>query len=235
MPMLELPPAYSLVTMRDTTDPFAYACRRAAAASAGTFVLAERSDRLEFAVVLEPDEKLASARRAFFAGMNALANSIASHCPPEKPIDFDWPDRLRFNRALIGGGRLGWPEECPEDRIPEWIVFSATVIAAKVETGDPGLVPMFTSLEEEGFETTAMQAIAESFARHLMLAFDLWHERGFDAISATYIDRLTRELAMKRLSIDVNGDLISRDEGSLAQRLPLLPALQTSTWRDLLA
>ena len=34
----------------------------------GTLVLAERADVLDFAVVLAPDEPLASARRAFLAG-----------------------------------------------------------------------------------------------------------------------------------------------------------------------
>ena len=43
------------------------------------------------------DEALVSARRAFFAGMNALGDAISSHCPPEREVSFDWPDAGRFD------------------------------------------------------------------------------------------------------------------------------------------
>ena len=57
-------------------------------------------------VVLEPDEPLRTARRAFYAGMNALADALLVHAPPEKPIAIDWPDALRVDGGLVGGGRL---------------------------------------------------------------------------------------------------------------------------------
>ena len=53
---------------------------------AGTLVYVGRFDLAEFAVVLEPDEPLRTARRAFYAGMAALADALAAHAPPEKPI-----------------------------------------------------------------------------------------------------------------------------------------------------
>src|SRR3954454_9437552 len=93
---LDLPPGYTLVALREVGDAFAHGCEIAAAAGAGTLVWVKRYDLVEFAVVLEPAERLVSARRSLFAGMNATADSIASHCPPEREVSFDWPDSIRF-------------------------------------------------------------------------------------------------------------------------------------------
>ena len=63
---LDLPPGYTLVALRERGDAFARACEIAAEAGAGTLVWVRRYDLVEFAVVLEPDEPLVSARRALF-------------------------------------------------------------------------------------------------------------------------------------------------------------------------
>src|SRR5262249_40327047 len=77
----------------------------AAEQGAGTLVYVGRFDLAEFAVVLEPEEPLETARRALYAGLNALADALAVHAPPERPITFDWPDGVRVNGGLVGGGR----------------------------------------------------------------------------------------------------------------------------------
>src|ERR1044071_10449382 len=115
---LDLPPGYTLVALRELGDAFAHARAIAAEAGAGTLVWVRRYDLVEFAVVLEPDEPLRSARRAFFAGMNALADAIAAHCPPAREITFDWPDGVRFDAGLLGGGRLAWPGGGGEEEGP---------------------------------------------------------------------------------------------------------------------
>jgi len=158
-----------LVALRELGDAFAHACEIAAEAGAGTLVWVRRYDLVEFAVVLEPDEPLKSARRAFFAGMNAVADAIAAHCPPEREVSFDWPD-----------------------------------------------------------------AIIESFARHLMTAFDRWKERGFESIARDYLERLPKRKAGERRGIDVNGDLlVSLPAGSGApERSSLVDALGRAAWYD---
>lgn len=231
---LDLPPPYTLVTLRESGDAFAHACRIAPEAGAGTFVWVGRFDLLEFAVVLEPDEALRTARRAFYAGMNALADAVAAHGPPEKPLDFVWPDGLRFDGALLGGGRLGWPETCAEDAAPDWLVFAAMLIAAKPRAGDPGHTPASTSLEDEGFFDGG-RAVAESFSRHLMAAFDLLDERGFDPIAQRFLARLPKQRAADERRIDLNGDLLTANparEKSPPERLRLREALRTPSWLD---
>ena len=166
---LDLPPGYTLVALREAGDAFAHGCAIAAEAGAGTLVWVRRYDLVEFAVVLEPDEPLVSARRAFFAGMNALADAIAAHCPPEREVKFDWPD-----------------------------------------------------------------AIIESFARHLMTAFDRWNERGFEAIARDYLDRLSARGEGERRGIDGNGDLLVRTSAGKGppQRSGLVEALGRAAWYD---
>src|SRR3954469_8097572 len=107
-PALDLPPPYRLVTLREVGDAFAHARSIAAEEGAGTLVYVGRFDLAEFAVVLEPDEPLRLARRAFYAGMVALADALAANAPPEKPMTIDWPDAIRIDGGLIGGGGPAW-------------------------------------------------------------------------------------------------------------------------------
>ena len=229
-PALSLPPPYSLVTLREAGDAFAHACRIAGEAGAGTLVWVRRFDLVEFAVVLEPEEPLAAARRAFYCGMNALSDAIAATCPPERELQFEWPSALLFNGGRIGGGRLGWPEACSEDEVPDWLVFSGMVTAAWVGLGDPGTRPEATALEEEGFEADG-PALVETFARYLMLGFDTLSAHGFDAIAARYLARLVIRKAGERRGIAGNGDLLIHRPAGL-ERLSLADAVRAPAWFD---
>jgi hypothetical protein len=112
-PTLDLPPPFRLVTLREVGDAFAHAAGIAAEAGAGTLVHVGRFDLAEFAVVLEPEEPLRSARRALYAGLAALADALAVHASPERPITSTGPTRCgsmagsSAGRAspAAGGGR----------------------------------------------------------------------------------------------------------------------------------
>src|SRR5215475_6030264 len=73
-PALDLPPPFRLVTLREVGDAFAHASHLAAEEGAGTLVYVGRFDLVEFALVLEPDEPLASARCSLYAGLAALGD-----------------------------------------------------------------------------------------------------------------------------------------------------------------
>ena len=231
---LDLPPGYTLVALRELGDAFAHACEIAPEAGAGTLVWVRRYDLVEFAVVLEPDEPLRSARRALFAGMNALADAIAAHCPPEREVTFDWPDAVRFDAGLLGGGRLAWPKDCTEDEVPAWLVFGVILRAAAMAHVPEVQAATGVSLLSEGFEMVETDAIIESFSRHLMTAFDRWKEHGFEAIARDYLERLPKSKAGERRGIDVNGDLlVSRPAGRAPpERSSLVDALGRAAWYD---
>jgi hypothetical protein len=231
LPMPDLPPGYNLVVLRERDDAFRHACGVAARSGAGTLVWVRRFDVIEFAVVLEPEEALVSARRAFFPAMSALADAVGSACPPDKPVEFEWPGTLLFDRARLGGGRLGWPPDCREDGTPDWLVFGAMLLASKHNSGDPGLTPESTSLEDEECEFSH-EGLIENFARNLMRGFHLWTEQGFSRLGEDYLSRLSLPGAKAGASIAENGDLVLNRIGAEDDRLAFLPALQQVAWLD---
>jgi biotin-(acetyl-CoA carboxylase) ligase len=233
-PALDLPPPYRLITLREVGDAFAHACSIAADGGAGTLVFVGRFDLAEFAVVLEPDEPLRLARRAFYAGMTALADALAAHAPPEKPMTIDWPDAIRIDGGLIGGGRLAWPENADESQAPQWLVFGAMIRTVAIGEDEPGLRPLSSALEAEGFDDLGSGRLVESFARHLMVATDTWQEKGFGEIARSYLARLAAAAAGVRRELADNGDLLLRRMTvTQPERQPLAQALaQQPSWLD---
>src|SRR5215468_7627684 len=153
-PALDLPPPFRLVSLREVGDAMTHATEIAAERGAGTLVHVGRFDLAEFAVVLEPDEPLRTARRAFYAGMAALTDALIAHAQPNTSVTIDWPDSLLVNRGLVGGGRLAWPRGASEGEVPPWLVFGGMIRTVSVTGNEPGLNPFVTALEEEGFTDT---------------------------------------------------------------------------------
>ena len=230
---LDLPPLYRLVTLREAGDAFAHATAVAGEAGAGALVWVRRFDVAEFAVVLEPEEPLAAARLVFLLGMNALADALAAHAPPQLPIAFDWPDAIRIDGVLVGGGRLAWPDAAVEDECPLWLVFAGMIRTSVIRAGDPGMRPLLGSLDELGFQAVDAAEIVTSFARHFMAGIHDWSESGFAEPAARYMERLPRGPG-ERLSLAENGDLLvykgARPEP--IERKSLREALAAPSWRD---
>ena len=249
VPDIVLPPPFRLVTLREVGDAFSHAMAHAAEEGAGTLIYVGRFDLAEFAVVLEPDEPLRTARRTLYAGMTALADALSVLAPPETPITIDWPDAIKVNLGLVGGGRLGWPADASEDEVPQWMVFGAMIRLVSLSENDAGLRPLTAALEDEGFDGEASDRMVEAFARHFMVILDTWQERGFDGVAKNYLPYLaaeplgtesldTESLGTEsekgvRRAIDENGDLLVRRTGKAdVQRRTLLPALTQPTWFD---
>lgn len=231
-PALDLPPPFRLVTLREVGDAFAHAQAIAAEAGAGTLVHVGRFDLVEFAVVLEPEEALRTARRAFYAGMVALHDALVAHAPPERPITFAWPDAVHVDGGLIGGGRLAWPESASENEPPDWLVFGASIRTVAMGEKEAGLRLLATALEEEGFDDLGSGRLVESFARHLMVALDAWRANEFATVTRTYLHYLTLEKGAIP-SLDNNGDLLVRWRGQKeADRHGLAASLANPSWLD---
>lgn len=229
---IHLPPPFTLVRLRESGDAFAHACRIAPESGAGTLVYVGRFDLAEFAVVLEPAEPLRSARRAFYAGMVALTDALRAYAPPSKPITIGWPDAVRIDGGLVGGGRLGWPSGAGEDAPPPWLVFAAMIRTVAMNDDDPGIHPLASALDQEGFGEAGAAQITESFARHLMLALDGWRVDGFDSVARDYLTRMPRERQTIQ-RIDDGGDLLTRRIGTdIIERSDLVRALAAPSWFD---
>lgn len=232
---LILPTVYRPVALRELADAYAEAVKAAPEAGAGALYWVRRFDLVEAAVVLEPAEPLAAARRSLFAAMNAAADALASYCPPEKPITFTWPDSILFDGGLLGGVRIGWPEHAKDTDVPDWLVVGLmlrSVVHARVRT-DGATPHVGTSLEDEGFEMMEGRELIASFARHLMVHLDRWQTNGFNEVGKDYLARLAPEKGTRR-GLDANGDLLVHRTlaKAPAERRALAPALQACAWRD---
>lgn len=246
---LDLPPGYTVVGLRESGDAFVHAQSIAAVEGAGTLVWVRRFDSIEVALVLEPEQPLADARRVLYAVMNAAADAISAYCPPERPLEFSWPDTIMLDGGILGGTRLAWPHDCADDTTPDWLVAGVmlrTVVSTRRDLADlispkpAGLSQQLdqvqrrgTSLEAEGFEIMEPEPIINSFCRHFLVYLDQWNERGFVPVGQTYLARVPTQKGIKH-GIDGNGDLLMR---SLAdplhpKRQELVAALAVPQWLD---
>ncbi len=229
-----LPPGFSCATLRESGDAFAHAVANAAELGAASLVWVRRFDLVEFAVVLEPEESLAVARLAHYMGMNAMADMMALHCPPERALHFGWPDALLLDHGLIGGGRTAWPEGCAEDERPDWLVFGGMIRAAAdidFDTGARRVGPgAGVAMDELGFEDVTPVDLVESFCRHLMLGTDEWATKGPKAVVKRWLDRVAPEQGVRR-GVEPNGDLILKRQGG-EERRAFVEALAKADWLD---
>jgi hypothetical protein len=223
--------------LREYKTAMTHAAEIAAREGAGTLVYVRRFDLVEFAVVLEPDEPLAGARRAIYAVLDAAADALAAFVSPEKPITFDWPDTIRIDGGIIGGAMLEWPEGTAEDDVPEWLVAgvvvrSVTPLAGAGRHQHDLRAVLGTGLDLEGADMLDGTALIEGFSRHLMLHFEHWREYGFAPVGKAFLERLVEERARRR-EIAGNGDLLERGlDGKLISRNDLAAALSRPRWRD---
>lgn len=229
---IDLPPPFTLVRLRESRDAFAHATEIAEASGAGTLAYVGRFDLAEFAVVLEPSEPLRTARRAFYAAMVALTDALRAYAPPNKAVAIDWPDAIRIDGGLVGGGRLGWPSSAKEDEPPPWLVFGAMIRTVAMSDEEPGVYQLASALDQEGFGEADAVQVTESFARHLMRTIDGWQVEGFDGVAREFLSRLSREKNVSR-RIDGNGDLIMRRIGTdQTEARDLRKALAVPSWLD---
>jgi hypothetical protein len=229
---LDLPPPFRPVTLREVGDAFAHAKAIAGEAGAGTLVHVGRFDLVEFAVVLEPEEPLRTARRAFFAGLVALRDALVNHAPPEREITFAWPDAIHVDGGLVGGAPLAWPAAADETAPPDWLVFGAMIRTVAMGADEAGLLPLPAALHDEGFDETGSGRLVESFARHLMVAVEAWRTQEFATVTRDFLHHLKLEKGAIP-SLAANGDLLVRWRGKVEpDRHPLKAALAQASWLD---
>jgi hypothetical protein len=228
---LNLPPVYKLMVLDRLDDGFSTICRCAPELGAGTLVLVDQPDRIELSVVLEPNVPLISARWTFFIGMNALAGTVASTCPPGTDISLGWPDAVWLDSAPHGSGRLGCPANCHEEEVPPWLVFSALLEEPRRWTTDPDHADG-TSLSAQCTNWAAHNAkLVEGFARYFLHGLNLWEEQGSKPIARCYTARLRPYESSIGLTLEESGDLlVEYAAGGTIERCSIAPALHTLKW-----
>ena len=228
---IHLPPPFTLVRLREGRCSFTHAIDIAEDSGAGTLTYVGRFDVAEFAVVLEPSEPLRTARRAFYAGMVALTDALRVYAPPNKEIAIDWPDAIRVDGGLVGGGRLAWPSSAKEGELPRWLVFGAMIRTVAVTEREAGIDPLASALDQEGFEEAGAVQVTESFARNLLRSLDAWQTDGFDGTARDFLRRLSGERESTH-AIAENGDLMTRSGTNLTERHDLRKSLLSPSWLE---
>lgn len=224
----DLPPVFApVIRLREAGDAMARAVALAPDHGAGTLVWVSAYDRVEAAVVLEPEQPLSEARPALLAALSALADALGAHGPPEIPVTFAWPATVKVNGAVVGGARLAVPAGAQDHAVPGWMVVGVEARFCFPEGHQPGADPGRTSLFEEGFCDVTPAELTAAWARHLMAGLAEWQAQGFRRLAERYLARLERaagEGEAKRGLDPATGDLIL-DGGGARRRLPLAEAI----------
>jgi BirA family biotin operon repressor/biotin-[acetyl-CoA-carboxylase] ligase len=187
-----LPPIYRGVGIA-RGGAFAHALDRVAGGDveAGTLVWTRRADRLDCAVVLEPDQPLAASLPVVYVALLGLSDALGALGPPNIPVTFGWPDRIEVNGGTVGGVRVAAAEvRGGADAIPDWMVLGVSVqVHGFPDDDSPGLRADRTALHEEGFGEVETPALLESFSRHFLAWMNTWQDDGFDQVCAAWIAR----------------------------------------------
>lgn len=184
-------------------------------------------ERVEAALVLEPEESLAAARAGLLAAASAAADALVVLGPPEMPVTLRWPAGIVLNGARVGEAFLGAPPGLPEGAVPEWLVVGIRLAWRHPEGYEPGRDPGRTVLAEEGFLEIPPGEVVAAWARHLMAGLSEWQSRGFRAMAERVLARLEVEPWMEgaRRGLDpATGALLLRRDGAAADERHALEA-----------
>jgi hypothetical protein len=226
---IHLPPPFTL-KRSDARDLFSHAIAKAPEDGAGTLYLYEGPGLCSFALVLEPEEPLATSQLAFLMCMTALTDALAAHCAPERAVRINWPDEVIYDKARLGGARFGVPEATKADEVPDWLVFCVDLIADRDHLAAAGDAPNSTSLKEEEFDPT--EDMVATFASYVMLYLDRWKHDGFDAVSNRFLMRIDPPLlrGVRRVEGDKLVEISPAGGGKRSGGL--LESAGKTGWRD---
>ena len=175
------PPLLTGEVVPGQTDPFNNAVSRAiAGVDSGTVFYSGAPDTLRAALVLAPETPLEEAIQAVYVAQIGLAESLGALAPPEVPVHFQWPDRIKVNGALCGSVRFAVDVSDPS-ACPSWLVIGIEVTFTHLG-GEPGENPNQTCLHEEGCIDITPMALLESWSKHTLLWLTYFMDSGFERV-----------------------------------------------------
>ena len=222
-PLPVFPPLLSGRAVEAGASTFAVASRAAAsrAAGAGELFWSQAVDRLDLAVVLEPEVDEARALQVHFVLMVACGDSVGALGPPELALQYRWPTAILANGAQVGRARLALPVAGDTAAPPAWMVAGVEMaMLGAPNRPEPGLLPEQTTLWDEGCGDMDPVSLVESIARHFLAWLNIWQDDGFKPVHEAWLARceerggeLSLDHAGKRhqgrfLGLDEDGNLL---------------------------
>ncbi len=212
MPPPSLPPAFHLVALDPEVGAFARAVRAAPrGVDDGTLYWTERSDRVDLAVVLEPESPAAQTLEALYVLTVAAGDALGAALPPVVPVAYGWPGDLILAGARVGRVRAALAPVADADGVPPWLVVGLQIDVAALGD-DPGLMVGRTSLHGEGAGDVGVVQLVESISRHFLLWTSRWQESGLAPIRAAWNARCYRRGETATLTL-VGGAVEGRVDG----------------------
>lgn len=183
-----LPPVYRLIALPPGRDPEAHARTLAAdGAAPGTLVCADRADRLDCSVLLEPGMALREARLVVYVGMLGLGDALGAVVPPGIDVTYRWPNVIEANVGPVARIDLHAPRARSAAAVPPWMTLRAVVALSTAIDADPASASFETTIADEGGPEVTAVALLESFARHLLAWMNRWEQDGFGPVRAMWL------------------------------------------------
>lgn len=223
----QFPPLLTGEEVANNIDPFDKAVSRAiAGVDSGTIFYSQAVDTLRAALVLAPETPLEDAIQAVYVAQIGLAESIGALAPPEVPVHFQWPDRVKVNGAVCGKLRFASDETDPS-ACPKWLVIGIEVPFMNMGQ-DPGENPNETCLHEEGCRDITPMALLESWSKHTLLWLTYFMDSGFERVNNEWrprCDTVGQAIQHPRsgvfVGLDNKGRMLLRD-GVMTETISLI-------------
>jgi len=221
-----LPPLMSGHPVAASQEAFAAALAavKAKAAGAGDLFWSEAVNRLDLALVLEPEVPAMRALQVHMAVMVALGDALGALGPPEMAVHYRWPSTVLINGAGAGRVRTALSGMADGKEVPAYMVTSAVLNIHPAVAGEPGHAPDTTSLWDEGCSDIDRTRLIESLARHILTWIDTWETDGFAPVHEMWCGRAEAADAEAPgkddfLGLDEDGNLLVREKDTTAARL----------------
>ncbi|OEY66428.1 biotin/lipoate--protein ligase family protein [Marinobacter sp. X15-166B] len=223
----QFPPLLTGEVVPRHSDPFNKAVSRAiAGVDSGSVFYSEADDSLNAALVLAPETPLEDAIQAVYVAQIGLAESLGALAPPEVPVHFQWPDRIKVNGALCGNIRFAADVSDPKAH-PNWLIIGISVPFSQND-GEPGDTPNETCLYEEGCVNITPMALLESWSKHTLLWLTYFMDSGFERVHNDWrprCDALGKRIEQPRpgifVGLDEKGRMLLR-QGVMTETLSLI-------------
>ncbi len=228
-----LPPAFQLVGLDRDVPAFERAVRAAPRGiEDGTVYWSERTDRLDMALVLEPEAPPATALEAVLVLAVATCEALAASLPPALPVACAWPGDLLLDGARTGGVRAALAPTADPQELPPWLVLGLCLELAP-RGGVPDALPDLTSLADQGAGEVAATDLLDAVGRRFLHWAGRWREDGPADLFAAWNRRCYRRGEEDMLTL--NGERVAGRIGGLdtdgrfvigQRRLPLTDAVE---------
>lgn len=212
------PPLLNGISVEPGTDTasVALAAVLAGDAGAGDLFWSQSEDRLNLAVVLEPDVPFPRAAQVLHVLAVAFGDAFGAIAPPEIAVHYRWPGDILVNGAKAGSVALEVPAGLAADDVPEWMVLSLDVaITLDLTVENPGELPDSTTLHEEGAGEVTRTLLLESVSRHFLTWIDAWMNEGFKGVHQNWLGRAfgsDEDITVCHAGASVSGRVTGMDE-----------------------